>query len=117
MYKYPCNFRILQSAKGIIVHSDYSKHLALQWYGPSCGRDWVIVPLARRLCDIVDREKYRKSLGFTKDNFVICSFGFLDSTKLNHRLLKAWLASALANNSNCYLIFVGENHGVITDIT
>ncbi|MGQ9746110.1 MAG: glycosyltransferase family 4 protein, partial [Dissulfurimicrobium sp.] len=32
-------------------------------------------------------------------------------TKLNHRLLKAYLASFLAKDPNCRLVFVGENHG------
>jgi hypothetical protein len=40
---------------------------------------------------------------------VVCSFGLLGPSKLNHRLLNAWLASTLAKNANCVLIFVGEN--------
>jgi hypothetical protein len=35
----------------------------------------------------------------------------LGPTKLNHRLLDAWLASALAKDARCLLVFVGENEG------
>lgn len=34
----------------------------------------------------------------------------LSPTKLNHRLLSAWLDSDLAKSDNCHLVFVGENH-------
>lgn len=111
MYEYPCNFGILRSATGIIVHSDYSRWLASQWYDPSWGQDWITIPLLRKPCDTADRAKGRTLVRLDQDAFVVCSFGFLAYTKLNHRLLAAWLASALANDSRCHLIFVGENHG------
>lgn len=111
MYEYPCNFSVLRSANGIIVHSDYSRRLAYQWYGSSWGQDWVIIPLTRKSSNTADRENSRTHLGIDKGAFVVCSFGFLAHTKLSHRLLAVWLASELAKNLGCYLIFVGENHG------
>lgn len=107
--KYPCNMMPLQTALGLIVHSDYSKKLAVQWYGPSWGRDWVTIPLARTSAKH-DRENCRNLLGLEKDIFIVCSFGLCGPTKLNHRLLATWLASGLAKDSRCHLIFVGENH-------
>lgn len=109
MYEYPCNFSVLQSANGVIVHSDYSKRLAAQWYGPSWNDDWVAIPLMRASYKTDDREQNRQLLGLSKDTFVVCSFGLLAYTKLNHRLLAAWLCSHLARDSRCHLIFVGEN--------
>ncbi|OAG66322.1 hypothetical protein A7D17_05205 [Xanthomonas floridensis] len=38
---------------------------------------------------------------------MVCSFGFTAPTKLNIELVDAWLASPLANNDRCYLVFVG----------
>lgn len=111
IYEYPCNFSVLRSANGIIVHSDYSRRLASKWYGSSWGQDWVTIPLTRKLGNTTDRENSRTHLGIDKDAFIVCSFGFLAYTKLSHRLLMAWLASDLAKNSSCDLIFVGENHG------
>lgn len=108
---YPVNWRILQHAQGVIVHSDYSRGLARQWYGGEAGADWGVIPLVRSPAVEIDKQAARKQLGIETADIVVCSFGYLDGTKLNHRLLQAWLESALANDKRCRLIFVGENHG------
>lgn len=109
--KYPVNLQILQNAQGVIVHSDYSLRLASEWYGKAFAADWKVIPLLRTSGAELDRVQSRAMLGLNADDFVVCSFGFLDPTKLNHRLLEAWLKSCLAKDSNCVLIFIGENHG------
>lgn len=108
---YPANWHILQHAHGVIVHSDYSCSLARQWFGMDRAVDWEIIPLLRVSSDEIDRQAARKQLGIDASDFVVCSFGFLDSTKLNHLLLKAWLGSVLASDPSSRLLFVGENHG------
>ncbi|MEZ0329485.1 MAG: glycosyltransferase [Dissulfuribacterales bacterium] len=110
-WKYPCNLHVLQNAKGVIVHSEYSRVLAKKWYGDSAGKSWTVIPLLRTLAAQSDRSAARKELNISSDDFVICSFGALNPTKLNHRLLKAWLSSKLAKDKRCRLIFVGQNHG------
>ena len=70
----------------------------------------MVIPLMRELQSNVDRRKAREAVGFTDDDFVVCSFGLLGPSKLNHRLLEAWLASRLSEHNNSYLVFVGENH-------
>lgn len=109
--EYPCNFGVMQKAQGIIVHSNYSRQLRRQWYGNELPGDWAVIPLLRTVAPAFDKLQTKRRLGFAADEFIICSFGFLDSTKLNHRLLKAWLQSDLASDKRCCLIFVGENHG------
>jgi glycosyltransferase involved in cell wall biosynthesis/predicted SAM-dependent methyltransferase len=109
--KYPCNQSVLKHATGIIVHSEYSRTLAKQWYPSSDQLHWNIIPLLRTPAPENDREKVRRSLGINTESFVVCSFGILDPTKQNHRLLESWLSSGLAKDKNCLLIFVGENHG------
>ena len=109
--KYPVNLPILQNAQGVIVHSDYSRNLANEWYGTNFSDDWKVIPLLRKPCKKIARAQSRKILRLKVDDYVICSFGFLDSTKLNHCLLQAWLESGLSKDLNCVLIFVGENHG------
>ncbi|MGR8981493.1 MAG: glycosyltransferase [Gammaproteobacteria bacterium] len=109
--KYPVNFHILQHAQGIIVHSEYSRKLARQWYGKINVCDWEVIPLLRTPAEKSDKINARRKLGIGQSDFVVCSFGFLDSTKLNHCLLKSWLDSALTADERCKLIFVGENHG------
>jgi len=108
-HKYPVNLHILQNAEGLIVHSKYSQKLAEQWCGSDLANTCQIIPLLRAPAEIIDKAAARKQLGFKKNDFVICSFGFIGSTKLNHRLLHAWMSSALAEDKRCHLIFVGEN--------
>lgn len=107
IYKYPCNFFVLQKAVGIIVHSKYAQSLARDWYGH--GRDWAVIPLLRRPPEIERPEA--SGPGLPDHAFGVCSFGALDVTKMNHRLLSAWLNSRLADDPDCYLIFVGEIPG------
>ena len=108
---YPCNLEVLQNARGVIVHSEYSRRLARQWYGPDAGDDWSLIPLLRTPATAIDRTAARRALGIAADAFVVCSFGFVDATKCSHRLLEAWLSSRLAGRRDCHLFFVGENHG------
>lgn len=110
-FKYPVNLDILQRAQGVIVHSDYSRKLAEDWFGVNFAADWRVIPLLRTPYAYSDRAQARAALGLSMDDFVVCSFGFLDSSKLNHCLLRAWLRSCLAQNARCVLVFVGENHG------
>jgi len=60
---------------------------------------------------IYERDEARQTLGISPDDFLVCSFGMLAPSKLNHRLLQAWQQSSLAANSSCHLVFVGENCG------
>lgn len=110
-YAYPVNFDVLAAAQAVIVHSDYAHQLARQWYGSQANENWAVIPHLRvpaqpDLTQAVARQR----LGIAADHFVICSFGFLNPTKLNHRLLEAWLQSDLAQDPRCLLIFVGENY-------
>lgn len=111
IWKYPCNIKVLQQADGVIVHSAFSRHLAQQFYGPSAGDDWALIPHLRRISLPVDRLEVRKKLGIPEASFLVCSFGGIGEMKLNHRLLEAWLASPMAQDPRFYLIFVGENSG------
>ena len=110
--QYPFNRSILQRAQGVIVHSAVSLRLAEQWYGAEACANWVQIPLLRELADESGKDEAcavaRKALKLPDDAFVVCSFGMLGITKLNDRLIEAWLASDLANDPDCYLVFVGE---------
>ena len=108
-WQYPCNLQVLQNAQGVIVHSEGSCRLARSWYGAQATNDWAVIPLLRVSPLEIDRVKARDTLNFSADDFVICTFGLLNCTKLNARLLEAWLASSLAKDQNCVLVFVGEN--------
>lgn len=109
IWKYPCSRDVVENSIGVIVHSAYSIRLAERWYGDG-GRNWSVIPLARTRAITVDPAAARQALGFPKKDFIVCSFGMLGSTKLNHRLLRAWLDSGISKSGDCHLVFVGENH-------
>ncbi|MHB8921478.1 MAG: glycosyltransferase, partial [Halothiobacillus sp.] len=105
---YPCNLAVLQQAQGIIVHSDFSRRLARQFYGEHAADGWALIPHLRQPAEQEGKAIARQRLGLAEAELVVCSFGGLAPTKLNHRLLDAWLASPLAKDARCRLVFVGE---------
>src|SRR4030095_11683383 len=108
--RFPCNWRVLEHADGIIVHSQNTRRLAAQWYG--CAEEyWTCIPHLRRLPVGSDRTAARRALTLGAEDFVVCCFGFLDPAKLSRRLLDAWLRSSLSRDPRFQLVFVGENHG------
>lgn len=109
--RYPCNLDVLQNAIGVIVHSEYSRNLADERYGAQFTANWAVVPLLRKFAAEKNRKEARRELGFGEDDLVVCSFGYLASTKLNHRLLQTWLSSPLSKDGHNYLVFVGQSDG------
>ena len=110
IYKYPVNFAVLENAHGIVVHSNYSKSLAQKFYGETFTNEWAVIPHLRRLPAPHDRATLRRALGFAEDDFLLCCFGAMDPTKLNHRLIEVWLETELSEQPHSYLVFVGEEH-------
>jgi glycosyltransferase involved in cell wall biosynthesis len=112
LYQYPCNKAVLDQAAGVIVHSTFSAALADQWYGAGTAHDWAMIPLLRVLPGALDKAAARRVLGIGDDDFLVCSFGLLGVTKCNERIVEVWLASALATDQACHLVFVGENNAL-----
>lgn len=110
-WKYPCNKEIIDMSVGVIVHSEYQKRLADDFYGAGYSHAWETIPLLRTLKGNSDKESARKNLGIESDAFVICSFGFMGVHKLNEKALDAFLKSSLATKPHCKLIFVGAESG------
>lgn len=111
VWKYPCSHGVLQKAQGVIVHSAHSLQIAKHWYGARASENWAEIPLVRVPVakNAQSRSAARQALGLAENDFVVCSFGLLGPSKLNQRLLDAWLSSPLAANRQCVLVFVGEN--------
>ncbi|MCL4526989.1 MAG: glycosyltransferase [Gammaproteobacteria bacterium] len=107
MWEYPCNLDVLQQSLGIICHSHHSRRLAALWYGAAWEDDWALVPLLRAPVVESQRDVARDALGLGDNDLLVCSFGLLGPTKLNHRLLEAFQASSLVRNKRCHLVFVG----------
>ncbi|QAU24985.1 glycosyltransferase [Dyella sp. M7H15-1] len=107
---YPVNLDVLDRALGILAHSHHAIDLARWHWGEQIAGKFKVVPFPKALSRR-DRREARRLLAVGPDEFVVCSFGLLAPTKLNHRLLEAWFKSSLVNDSRCHLIFVGENDG------
>lgn len=107
---FPVNLDVLQDAAAVIVHSTYAVAQAHKHYGAVAAAKFSVVPFPKAASP-GSRERARLVLGFKPDDVVVCSFGMLAPTKLNHRLIKAWLKSSLASDARCHLFFVGENDG------
>lgn len=105
---HPANCHFLECAQGVIVHSEHARQLARKFFQPSFSAQWAVIASLRNLPERPDRAAVRRSLGFSETDFVICSFGVLGETKLNHRLVSALLGSSLAADETCRLVFVGE---------
>lgn len=109
IWRYPANLAVLRNALGVIVHSENSKRLAREWYQAPEAESWAVIPHLRAPETGMSKAEARLALGLRDDCFVVCSFGLMGPTKLNQRLLDAWLASCLATDERCVLVFVGEN--------
>jgi glycosyltransferase involved in cell wall biosynthesis len=109
IFDYPVNYQLTQNSRGIIVHSEYAKSLAAHWNVTDSDNSIRVVPLLRATDIIIDKTKSREQLGIDEQDLLVCSFGFLGPTKLNIRLINAWLETALPVDKKCHLVFVGEN--------
>lgn len=110
MQDHPCNYTVLSAAQGVIVHSAVSRRMARQYYPGMDTSGWREVPLMRApaVPGAAERRTAREALALPADAFVVCSFGFMAPSKQNARLVDAWLASPLAKDERCYLVFVGQ---------
>jgi glycosyltransferase involved in cell wall biosynthesis len=108
---YPVNGHVFRHALGVIVHSQHARQLIEAHYGAAVVSRVRVVPLLRQPPRAIFPSQARQDLGLAADDFVVCSFGFLDATKLNDRLLEAWIGSRLLRDPRCKLFFVGQNAG------
>ncbi|MEM1254271.1 MAG: glycosyltransferase [Cyanobacteria bacterium P01_H01_bin.21] len=109
LLKYPSNTTVINDAIGVIVHSQSLKDVAQKWYSKNIDNKWQVIPQIYSKSETISRKVARARLGLDEQDLLFCSFGMLAPTKLNHRLIKAWLASTLSTNVQCHLVFVGEN--------
>ena len=101
-----CSRWVFDAALGVILHSHHAASRAAAEYGP--GLDCAVVRMPRTLPAAIDRAGARRRLGLADDAFVVCAFGVLAASKLNHRLLACWQGSTLVADPACTLVFVGE---------
>jgi glycosyltransferase involved in cell wall biosynthesis len=108
VWQLPSNREILDIAAGVIVHSDYARTSAIEWYGADYQDTLAVVPLLRSFNKETDRARARAALGFASDEIVVCSFGVIGPTKLTHRLVDAWNSWSVAKDKKVRLVLVGS---------
>ncbi len=110
---YPMNRSILEQALGVIVHSQYAKELASEYYGDGAGSHWAVVPQLRGLPASLDMDKgtsnnnIRHQIGVGDGDLLICSFGIVAPTKLNHMILDALAKLDSRVKKKLHLVLVG----------
>jgi glycosyltransferase involved in cell wall biosynthesis len=108
--KYPCSYAVTRHAASVLCHSEEARALQIEWHGSEAARDWRVVPMIRTKPKLPPRSQARRELNVADDEFLVCAFGILGRSKLNHRLIEAWMSSRLGTNNKCRLVFVG-GHG------
>nr|WP_252193105.1 glycosyltransferase [Rhizobium sp. CSW-27] len=107
IYNYPANFMALETAHGVIVHSQYARSLAQQCYGSQVNGSWSVLPLLRQIPVLPSRDAARMKLGLKPEDILVCSFGVMGKLKLNDKLVTAWLQAGLHADGAAHLVFVG----------
>ncbi len=110
VWQWPLNWQVLKYAQTIIVHSAYQKELLEYYYGNGWAPKLHIIrqpyPITKENVQ-ENKASSKVSLGIDKDQFLLCSFGLVQSQKLGHNILQAF-ATAFANIPQALLIFIGD---------
>lgn len=110
VWDWPMNWRVLQNAKEVVVHSPFQKKLLDRHYRSGWQPRLNLVPQPRSVepeTSAAERRLVREQLGIREDSFVYCSFGFIAPTKLNEKVVESFRLAQLSANKTCELIFVG----------
>lgn len=99
------NKRILDSATHVILHSEWDRKKVLELY-PQLNKKISLVHQFSPLKEINDKLKIKQQLGFSENEFLICSFGFVVETKKIDLIIKN-IANFLKTHDAKYVI-VGE---------
>jgi len=114
IWKLPINKRVLDNATKIIVHSQWDKENIMKFY-PQLNKKISVIPLSTKIRESNKKIEDKTSLGFSKNDFIICSFGFVVSTKKIDSILKN-AKTFLLKNENSKLVIVGDledQHGEV----
>lgn len=106
---FECNAQVLDDANGIIVHSTFAGELAARRFPCYMNVPVALAALCRPLAGDIDRAASRRRLGIGEDEFIVASFGFVNSIKLHCDLVEAWLASRMAMQGRGRLLIVGQS--------
>jgi glycosyltransferase involved in cell wall biosynthesis len=114
LMRYPVSQKPLISSLGIITHSHEAIKLADYWFDSELSGKIRKVNFPKPIvtdCGLSEASPSQAGYGITDDTLLICSFGMVAPTKLNHEVVRAFLLSKAAQSPNAMLLMVGENEG------
>ncbi len=110
LWNWPLNWQVLKHAQEIVVHSAYQNELLHQYFGNGWTPKLNLIKQVRLPIDHKNDQRNnvsREKLGIGQDEFLFCSFGFINSIKLSHLIIQAF-NNTFVNDDKVVLIFVGE---------
>jgi len=110
IWNLPINKRIVDNATHVIVHSKWDKKNIVDLY-PHLTEKISVIHQFAPIREFSGKQDKKIQLGFSRDNFLVCSFGFVVTTKKIDSIIKN-LKKFLDANPNAKYIIVGEldNH-------
>ncbi|WP_160044149.1 glycosyltransferase family 4 protein [Paenibacillus sp. USDA918EY] len=103
---FPLNKRLIEQAKGIFVHSNYTKKLIMEVNAEaSCKVIDQIGPTITSKLSNENIRNLREKYGVKENELILASFGFVSESKRVHQVIKALNS---INCSNYKYILVGE---------
>ncbi len=100
------NKRFIENSKQILVHSNWDKQQILN-QNPQFDKKISLIHQLSPVMIRTDNKQVKEKLGFANDDFVICSFGFVVSTKKIDSIIEN-LKSFLENTKNAKYVIVGD---------
>ena len=110
IYRYPASRSVFEHAQGVIFHSPYAQREFASAFPDLAAVPTCVVPhfALPAYPEPGERAAARAALGLAPDERLVCAFGFLAETKLNHALLDAFASAPLADDRRVRVAFVGE---------
>lgn len=105
---YPCNLKVIEQARKVLLHSRYGMAQAETWYGNRIKQHLGQIGFARDVLPAVDRVASRAALGYSPETYLVGTFGFATPAKCLETLINAWATSKFANKKNACLVIAGE---------
>ena len=106
----PATKRVLEQAIGVISHTPFNRDLARRFFPEGWPAPYRVVPQVVHVPELLPPEgrlALRHELGYSQEDFIVCTFGHVVWTKCGDLLLQAF-ASAFRNKKRVKLVFVGE---------
>lgn len=101
----PMNAQVIGGAKGILVHSEFTRRRIMEEHGhANVGRINMVYMQGGQ----VERNALRDKYGIAEDAFVLASFGYIADTKQNRLVCEAVKAINRQGAEKIYYVMAGE---------